>query len=188
MEVTTWLKPSGNSCHEIRWQRECAGRNASECRASLEKVDVRVDLNALSGKTDTAAGLSKYERSRRTGVLAAACTQGKRAQHGKPLNVVGDDQPDAGDGQAGHFGVADRPVVPTKPGNAGGGKGPWFKTDATSGKGQGIGKPMARCHVAGGQVEPLVTRMGELLPSRYRQQSVPGDRQLHGSAAEPVVA
>ena len=24
MEVTTWLKPSGNSCHEIRWQRECA--------------------------------------------------------------------------------------------------------------------------------------------------------------------
>ena len=139
MEVTTWLKPSGNSCHEIRWQRECAGRNASECRASLEKVDVRVDLNALSGKTDTAAGLSKYERSRRTGVLAAACTQGKRAQHGKPLNVVGDDQPDAGDGQAGHFGVADRPVVPTKLGNASGGKGPWFKTNATSGKGQEIG-------------------------------------------------
>jgi hypothetical protein len=20
MEVTTWLKPSGNSCHDIRWQ------------------------------------------------------------------------------------------------------------------------------------------------------------------------
>jgi len=30
MEVTKWLKPSGNACHEIRWQRECAGRNASE--------------------------------------------------------------------------------------------------------------------------------------------------------------
>src|SRR5438093_576054 len=31
-------------------------------------------------------------------------------------------------------------------------------------------------------------RMGELLPSRYRQQSVSGDRQLHDDAAEPVVA
>jgi hypothetical protein len=85
---------------------------------------VRVDLNALSGKTDTAAGLSKYERSRCTGVLAAACTQGKRAQHGKPLDVVGDDQPDAGDGQVGHLGVADRFVVPTKLSNSSGGKGP----------------------------------------------------------------
>src|SRR5664279_4042056 len=69
-------------------------------------------------------------------------TQGKRAQHGKPQGVIGDDQPDAGDGQAGHLGVADRSVVPMKPGNAGGGKGPWFKTDATSGKGQEIGQPI----------------------------------------------
>jgi len=30
--------------------------------------------------------------------------------------VVGDDQPDAGDGQAGRLGVAERPVIPTKPG------------------------------------------------------------------------
>ena len=56
--------------------------------------------------------------------MAAACTQGKRAQHGKPLGVVGDDQPDAGDGQAGRLGVADRSVVPMKLGNSSGGKGP----------------------------------------------------------------
>ena len=31
-------------------------------------------------------------------VVATARTQGKRAQHGKPLGVFGDDQPDAGDG------------------------------------------------------------------------------------------
>ncbi len=37
-------------------------------------------------------------------------------------------QPATRKGQAGPFGVADRPVVPRKPGNAGGGKGPWFKT------------------------------------------------------------
>src|SRR5271166_208000 len=74
---------------------------------------------------------------RRTGVVAAACTQGKRAQHGKPLGVAGDGQPDAREGQAGRPGVAERPVVPSKPGNAGGGKEPQFKTNAISGKGPG---------------------------------------------------
>jgi hypothetical protein len=56
--------------------------------------------------------------------VAIACTQGKRTQHGKPLDVVSDDQPDAREGQAGRLGVAERLVVPRKPGNAGGGKGP----------------------------------------------------------------
>jgi hypothetical protein len=40
---------------------------------------------------------------------------------------VRDPQPDAREGLAGPLGVAERPVVPAKPGNAGGGKGPWFK-------------------------------------------------------------
>ena len=69
--------------------------------------------------------------------MAAACTQGKRTQHGKPQGVVRDDQPDAREGQAGRPGVAERFVVPLKPGNAGGGKGPQFKTDATRGEGPG---------------------------------------------------
>ena len=41
--------------------------------------------------------------------------------------MVRDDQPDAGDGQAGRCGVTERLVVPLKPGNAGGGKGPQFR-------------------------------------------------------------
>src|SRR5882762_7452228 len=53
--------------------------------------------------------------SRCTGVVAAACTQGKRTQHGKPQCVIRDDQPDAREGQAGRSGVAERPVVPLKP-------------------------------------------------------------------------
>src|SRR5437660_8831039 len=69
------------------------------------------------------------------GVVAAACTQGKRTQHGKPQCVIRDDQPDAREGQAGRAGVAERPVVPLKPGNAGGGKGPQFKTDAKTWRG-----------------------------------------------------
>src|SRR5215217_6068793 len=52
-------------------------------------------------------------------------------------DVVRDDQPDAREGQAGRRGVADRFAVPLKPGNAGGGKGPQFKIDATSGEGFG---------------------------------------------------
>ena len=58
-------------------------------------------------------------------------------QHGKPQCVIRDDQPDAREGQVGRAGVAERLVVPLKPGNAGGGKGPWFKTDAASGEGPG---------------------------------------------------
>jgi hypothetical protein len=77
---------------------------------------------------------AKSSSSRCAGVVAIACTQGKRAQHGKPLGVVSDDQPDAREGQAGRFGVAERPVVPKKPGNAGGGKGPQFKVGAGSGE------------------------------------------------------
>jgi hypothetical protein len=48
-----------------------------------------------------------------------------------------DDQPDAREGQAGRTGVAEGPVIPLKPDNAGGGKGPQFKTDARRGEGPG---------------------------------------------------
>src|SRR6267142_2564720 len=75
--------------------------------------------------------------SRCAGVVATACTQGKRTKHGKPQSVVSDDQPEAREGQAGRSGVAERFVVPMKPGNAGGGKGLQFKTDAIRGEGPG---------------------------------------------------
>jgi hypothetical protein len=66
--------------------------------------------------------------------------------------VVGrGDQPEAGDGQRGRYGVAERPVVPGKPGNAGGGKGPWFKAGAESSKAQEIGETL----VNSGNVQAL---------------------------------
>jgi len=58
-----------------------------------------------------------------------------------PSRGQAQDQPEAREGQAGRDGVAERPVVPLKSGNADGGKGPQFKTNARSGKGQEIGKP-----------------------------------------------
>src|SRR5436305_6272764 len=75
--------------------------------------------------------------SRCAGVVATACTQGKRTQHGRPQGVIRDDQPNAREGQAGRLVDAERFVVPLKPGNAGGGKGPQFKTNATCSEGPG---------------------------------------------------
>ena len=46
-------------------------------------------------------------------------------------------QPASREGMAGPCEVAERPVVPRKPGNAGGGKGPQFKASAGSGDGPG---------------------------------------------------
>src|SRR6202048_2890106 len=56
---------------------------------------------------------------------------------GDPKGWSRDDQPDAREGQAGRPGESERFVVPLKPGNAGGGKGPQFKTNATRGEGPG---------------------------------------------------
>jgi hypothetical protein len=47
-----WLKPS-DSGSRVGDLRECTGRNASERRASLEKVDAQADPTAISGKADT---------------------------------------------------------------------------------------------------------------------------------------
>ena len=48
-------------------------------------------------------------------------------------------QPDAREGQAGPSRESDRPIVPPKPGNAGGGKGPEFKGQRRRGESQESG-------------------------------------------------
>ena len=45
-----------------------------------------------------------------------------------------DDLPETGDGQRGRYRVAERSALAWRPGNAGGGKGPQFKTDVESGE------------------------------------------------------
>jgi RNA-directed DNA polymerase len=50
-----------------------------------------------------------------------------------------DFQPDAREGQAGPLGESERSIVPWKPVNAGGGKGPWFKVNVRSGESREIG-------------------------------------------------
>ncbi len=67
--------------------------------------------------------------------------EGDLWQHGKSRAVDRrkPDQPAAREGKTGLHGMAERPVLPKKPGNAGGGKGPWFKSNARRSEGEEIG-------------------------------------------------
>jgi hypothetical protein len=58
MEETKWLKPSGRRATNW-WQREYAGRNASERWAILEKDDAQADPTTLSGKADITERMSE---------------------------------------------------------------------------------------------------------------------------------
>src|SRR6201997_4155178 len=62
-----------------------------------------------------------------------------RRNTGSPSGDRGRDQLATRERQAGPCGVAERSVVPMKPGNSGGGKGPQLRTNARSDEGQGIG-------------------------------------------------
>src|SRR5437660_242231 len=74
-----------------------------------------------------------------TGVRATARRKGRPTQHGRSRSVTDAGQREAREGQARPVGESERSIVPRKPGNAGGGKGPWFKTSVGSGDSQEIG-------------------------------------------------
>src|SRR5262249_44118279 len=127
-EVTNWLKPS-----------ECVSRIGDS--ASVQAV-TRMNAEQASKRTMRRPTRRPfrgrlirlgYERNhtprRCAGVVATECTQGKRTQHGSPMGWS--KQRPTGSPR---LGVAERFVVPLKLGNAGGGKGPQFKTDAIRGE------------------------------------------------------
>ena len=118
-----------------------ATRVNAESKLRKGRCSGKADPTATSGKADTAG---RDERR----PLPSRCTQGywrqhvhkrKRTQHGKPQErgQVRNDRINRtpARGEAGRCGVAERFVVPLKPGNShGGGKGPQFKTDAGRGE------------------------------------------------------
>jgi len=74
------------------------------------------------------------------GVVATACMHREiGATREAPTVEARDLQPAACEGQVGPDGVAERPVVPVKPRNGGGGKGPQFKEGVERGKNREIG-------------------------------------------------
>jgi hypothetical protein len=75
------------------------------------------------------------------GIDDSMLARGVLWQHGRsrPVRRQRAEQPAAREGRAGQGGKTERPVLPRKPGNAGGGKGPWFKGHAQRSKGKEIG-------------------------------------------------
>jgi hypothetical protein len=94
MEVTKWLKPSisvsriGDSASVQAVTRVNAEQASKRTMRGPTRNPNRGRLIRLGKRADEAP-------SRRAGVLATACTQGKRTQHGKPHGVVEEDQLDA---------------------------------------------------------------------------------------------
>ena len=110
---------------------EYAGRNTSERRAGLEIGDAEADLAGYEGRPPLLGNTSDGPSSS-AGVCGDGMhAHGDEAQHGKPITVEERElQRDAREGQARPGRVAERLVVPSKPGNAGGGKEPRFKDNA----------------------------------------------------------
>ncbi len=71
------------------------------------------------------------------GVVAMACMyMGERRNTGSPMGRSGSvpGQPVTRERRTGLDGVAERVVLPLRPGNAGGGKSPWSETSAGRGE------------------------------------------------------
>src|SRR5260370_4934125 len=112
----------------IKCFRECAGCNASKRRAGLETCDVEADLAFLQGKLallgKRATGTQQFHRGSDDGTY----TTRSGATRETPSRGRARDQPEACEGQTGRGGESDGLIVLGKPGNAGGGKEPSFKS------------------------------------------------------------
>jgi hypothetical protein len=93
--------------------------------AGLEKTNAGADPPRFRGRPKLMESYERTNSIRPAGVLATACKQkGTIRNTGSPSGDCGSDQLATRERPAGLTGMAERLVVPMKPGNAGGGKGP----------------------------------------------------------------
>ena len=111
-----------------------AGSNACPYRENAEQASKRTmrgpTRNPNRGRLIRLGKRADEAPSRRAGVVATACTHGKAHATREAPRRGQEGQPDAREGRSGRRGVTERLVVPMRPGNAGRGKGPWFRTNA----------------------------------------------------------
>ncbi len=100
----------------------------SERRAGLETGNAQADLPEIQGRPPFSEWDERQRSEDCAGVVALACMQEGVVGTREALVVeMRDLQPGPCERQAGPQRVAEGSVVPEKPGNAGGGKGPWFR-------------------------------------------------------------
>ncbi len=117
----------------------------AETRVNAEQAskdrDAGADLSVFQGRPPSSGEEATRApiRSRRGSGVGMHVRGKSTATREAPSVSVRDAQPDSREGQAGPTGVAERPVVVVKPGNAGGAKGPWVKVNVGSGENQESG-------------------------------------------------
>ena len=99
MEVTKWLEPS-ISVSQIGDSASVQAATRVNADQSSKRTMRRSTRQPYRGRLIRLDEMSEAIRSDAApGVVAAACTQGKRTKQGKPQGVVSDDQPDAREGK-----------------------------------------------------------------------------------------
>src|SRR6266536_2501398 len=137
MEETKWLKPSvsvsriGDSASVQAVTRVNAEQASKRTMRRPTRQPFRGRLIRLGERAN------QDTQPLRRGSGDSMYTRKAYATREAPRRGRNDDQPEAREGQAGRAGVAEGVIVPPKLGNASGGKGPQFKTDAIRGEGPG---------------------------------------------------
>ena len=110
-----------------------------------------------------------------TGVMAMACMyRGDRRNTGSPMEWLGSvpGQPVTRERRTGLDGVAERAIVLRKPGNAGGGKGPWSETSAGQGRARrGLAMSLA--------TPPKIEKLQKALHAKAKEEPEFRFYQLH---------
>jgi hypothetical protein len=98
-----------------------------EHRDGPEIHDAKADPAWTGGRLVRIERTGRPVRSASPGWWVTACQPGAMGNTGSPSAVAGDRLGHPARWASGHRRVAEGLVVPLKPGNAGGGKGPWFQ-------------------------------------------------------------
>ena len=125
MEATKWTEALWCQRAALGGSATMRARDAIKRRAGLEKANAggRPAVNTGKAASDREASDTSTGRLRR-GIGASTHGRGREQQHGKPCRWRARAKPESRKGQAGPGRVAERSVLPERPGNAGGGKGP----------------------------------------------------------------
>ena len=92
-----------------------------------KSCDANADPASTRGRLPSRRKRAKLALREFAGALVTACLRKESCGNtGSPVWWIGEwpDQPETREGKTGLHGMAERPVLPRKPGNAGGAKGP----------------------------------------------------------------